>query len=71
MIVVGPRGRLIADSEGPGLESASYASRPEIAAALRGTADQGTRHSDTLGEDVLFTAVPVLQRRAKPRARCA
>ena len=34
VIVVGPRGRLIADSAGTGLESASYASRPEIAAAL-------------------------------------
>jgi two-component system, OmpR family, sensor kinase len=61
VIVVGPRGRLIADSAGSGLESASYASRPEIAAALRGTAEQGTRHSDTLGADVLYTAVPVLR----------
>jgi signal transduction histidine kinase len=61
VIVVGPRGRLIADSEGRGLESASYASRPEIAAALRGTAEQGTRHSDTLRADVLYTAVPVLR----------
>ena len=42
VIVVGPRGRLIADSEGRGLESASYASRPEIAAALRG--DRGAGH---------------------------
>ena len=61
MIVVGPRGRLLADSAGTGLGSASYASRPEIARALRGEADQGTRHSDTLGEDVLFTAVPVVR----------
>jgi signal transduction histidine kinase len=61
VIVVNARGRLLADSAGEGLESSSYASRPEIAAALRGRTDQGTRHSDTLGEDLLFTAVPVLR----------
>ncbi len=61
VIVVGSRGRLLADSAGSGLGSASYASRPEIARALRGEAGQGTRHSDTLGEDVLFTAVPVIR----------
>ena len=60
MIVVGPRGRLLADSEGEGLESTSYASRPEVAAALRGDPTQGERHSDTLSEDLLFTAVPVV-----------
>ncbi len=61
VIVVGPRGRLLADSAGRGLGAASYASRPEVALALHGEADQGTRHSDTLGEDVLFTAIPVIR----------
>jgi signal transduction histidine kinase len=37
----------------------SYASRPEIKVALRGGRAQGERHSDTLGEDLLYTAVPV------------
>jgi len=60
VIVVGPRGRLLADSAGAGLESTSYASRPEIADALRGDTTQGERHSDSLGEDLLFTAVPVV-----------
>jgi signal transduction histidine kinase len=60
VIVVGPRGRLLADSEGEGLESTSYASRPEVAAALRGDPTPGERHSDTLREDLLFTAVPVV-----------
>jgi two-component system, OmpR family, sensor kinase len=60
VIVVGPRGRLLADSAGPGLRSTSYASRPEIAAALDGRAVQGERHSDSLDEDLLFTAVPVV-----------
>jgi signal transduction histidine kinase len=61
VIVVNARGRLLADSAGSGLGPASYASRPEIADALRGSSRQGTRHSDTLGEDVVFTAVPVLR----------
>jgi signal transduction histidine kinase len=61
VIVVGARGRLLSDSAGGGLRSASYASRPEIAAALRGEPAQGERHSDSLGEDLLFTAVPVVR----------
>jgi two-component system, OmpR family, sensor kinase len=60
VIVVGPRGRLLADSAGTGLRGTSYASRPEIADALRGQAVQGERHSDSLDEDLLFTAVPVV-----------
>ena len=34
-------------------------SRPEIGTALRGLRAQGERHSDTLGQDLLYTAVPV------------
>ena len=60
VIVVARRGRLLADSEGPVAGSPSYASRPEIADALRGHPTQGERHSDTLDEDLLFTAVPVV-----------
>jgi signal transduction histidine kinase len=58
VIVVGPSGRLLVDSAGSG--GGSYASRPEIAAALRGDPTQGERHSDSLGEDLLYTAVPVV-----------
>jgi two-component system, OmpR family, sensor kinase len=62
VIVVGPLpgGQLLADSAGTGLRSRSYASRPEIADALRGQPVQGERHSNSLGEDLLFTAVPVV-----------
>lgn len=60
VIVVGPRGRLLADSAGKGLAGESYANRPEIGAALAGTPRQGTRQSDTVGEELLFTAVPIL-----------
>jgi len=60
VIVVDLRGRLIADSAGGGLRGASYRDRPEIADALAGIPAQGTRHSSTLGEELLFTAVPVI-----------
>jgi signal transduction histidine kinase len=60
VIVTDRRGRLLADSAGTGLRLASYANRPEIAAAIAGNADQGTRHSDTLGGELLYTAVPVV-----------
>ena len=44
LIVVGPRGRLLADSAGPDLLGESYASRPEIANVLRtGQPVQGER----------------------------
>jgi len=61
VIVVGPppNGRLLADSTVSAPPNTSYASRPEIARALRGFRVQGERHSDTLGEDLLYTAVPV------------
>jgi signal transduction histidine kinase len=59
VIVVGPRGGLLADSTVARPPNVSYASRPEIAAALRGQRAQGERHSDTLGEDLLYTAVPI------------
>jgi signal transduction histidine kinase len=60
VIVVDDRGRLIADSAGEGLEDEPYGDRPEIRAALAGETSQGGRHSSTLGEDLLYTAVPVL-----------
>jgi two-component system, OmpR family, sensor kinase len=59
VIVVDRDGRLVADSTTTDYRPVSYASRPEIAVALRGHSKQGKRHSDTLGEDLLVTAVPV------------
>jgi two-component system, OmpR family, sensor kinase len=59
VIVVGPGGGLRADSTVATPPNVSYASRPEIAAALGGERAQGERHSDTLGQDLLYTAVPI------------
>ncbi len=65
VIVVDRRGRLVADSAGEGLGPASYAARPEVATALRGRTAQGTRRSESLGQDLLYTAVPIM-RGARP-----
>ncbi|MHB1242439.1 MAG: sensor histidine kinase, partial [Gaiellaceae bacterium] len=60
VVVVDAKGRLLADSAGTAAPDVSYAGRPEIAAALAGRSEQGTRQSDTLGGELLYTAVPVL-----------
>ena len=60
VIVVDRRGRLLADSTiATAPRPLPYASRPEIRIALGGGRAQGERHSDTLAEDLLYTAVPV------------
>ena len=59
VIIVNRRAVLRADSAGTGLIGTSYASRPEVRAALAGSQSQGERHSDELNEDLLYTAVPV------------
>ena len=60
VIVTDRRGLLLADSEGTA-RGMVYATRPEIAVALRGRADQRERDSETLGERLLATSVPVLR----------
>jgi signal transduction histidine kinase len=61
VIVVDGQGKLLADSAGTGLRGSSYADRAEIAAVLdTGRAVQGKRRSDTLGQQLLFTAVPIV-----------
>ena len=59
VMVVDAAGKVVADSAGRGELGANYASRPEIAAALRGQTVQQTRQSQTLNERILATAVPV------------
>jgi signal transduction histidine kinase len=61
VIVVDARGRLLADSTVGRTRPLPYASpsRPELVTALRGVRAQGERHSNTLGQDLLYTAVPI------------
>jgi signal transduction histidine kinase len=61
VIVVDERGALVADSAGPGLVGRSYADRPEIRQALAtDRTAQGRRQSDTLDQEVLYTAAPIV-----------
>jgi two-component system, OmpR family, sensor kinase len=61
LIVTDQEGRIVADSAGSGLEGADYGDRPEVAAALTGENSQGRRDSELLGEELLFTAAPVIE----------
>ncbi len=60
VLIVDARGKVIADSAGPGEIGASYSARPEIRAALAGKPIQLQRPSRTLGEELLATAVPII-----------
>jgi signal transduction histidine kinase len=60
VIIVGARGRLLADSAGEGLLREPYGNRPEIREALAGNVVQGRRRSDTLDQSLLYTAVPIV-----------
>jgi signal transduction histidine kinase len=60
VIVVGANGRLRTDSAGDERDGADYSTRPEIAAALHGRPFQERRHSATLDQEILATAVPVV-----------
>lgn len=61
VLVVDRRGTVLADSAGSPRIGASYASRPEIADALAGQPRQEVRHSAAIGEELLATAVPILE----------
>jgi signal transduction histidine kinase len=59
VIVVGPGGRLLSDSAGDARVGVDYSSRPEIAAALERRVYQERRPSQSLGQEILATAVPI------------
>lgn len=64
VVIVDRTGVALADSEPPGTVEGGglgrdFASRPEVAAALTGEVARGTRASDTLGDRLVFVAVPV------------
>ena len=61
VILVGRTGSLLADSARPGTRDVPYGSRPEIVSALAGRTVQGRRRSETLNQQLLYTAVPVVK----------
>ena len=61
VIVVDKRGVALLDTgnlKGPARDFSS-AARPEIVQALAGNSSDGIRHSDTLGTDLIYAAVPI------------
>lgn len=57
-VIVTTAGELVADTSDPGGDARSFI-RPEIEQALEGRIATGIRHSNTLGGDILYVAVPV------------
>ena len=58
-MITNGQGVAVVDSAPPAPGRRSFATRPEFRAALRGDVATGTRHSSTLGYDLLYVAVPV------------
>jgi two-component system phosphate regulon sensor histidine kinase PhoR len=59
MTVIEPDGTVIADSENNPLEMENHGDRPEILQALRGDIQDAIRFSSTMGEYMLYLAIPV------------
>lgn len=60
VIVTDAEGRVIASDDPTVVLGTDYSNRPEVTTALRGDPSTGERPSNTLGQDLLFVAVPVL-----------
>lgn len=58
-VIVDAHGLEVLDTSAPSPGRRDFATRPEIAAALRGEIVSGTRHSSTLGTNLIYVAVPV------------
>ena len=61
VVVIDPAGIAVADSAGRAGEGRTFSTRPEVAGALAGRATQDERASETLGEELLATAVPIVE----------
>jgi signal transduction histidine kinase len=59
ILVVDERGISVADSDHSPGAPRDYSTRPEIASALDGQRTTGTRHSETLGTDLVYVAIPI------------
>jgi signal transduction histidine kinase len=59
VVVVNGRGRALVDTDPPEAGARDFSSRPEFREALAGRVATGVRHSELLGTDLLYVAVPV------------
>lgn len=59
MTVILPDGKVAADSENDPAKMENHGDRPEIIAAFKGNTGDSTRFSSTMGEQMLYLAIPV------------
>ncbi|MEP6623118.1 MAG: HAMP domain-containing protein, partial [Acidimicrobiia bacterium] len=59
VVIIRPDGSVIVDSD-PRSEHENFASRPEFESALNRHEVKGSRSSNTLGHDILYFAVPIV-----------
>ncbi len=59
VVVTDADGISVLDTDGAFAVGRDYSTRPETATALAGGRSSGTRRSDTLGQDLVYVAVPV------------
>lgn len=57
--IIDPNGVVLGDSESDPATMENHASRPEVAAALRGVEGRSERRSATVGYDTLYVAMPI------------
>ncbi len=58
LTVVAPDGRVLADSDADPARMENHRHRPELIEALNGRTGWSLRHSHTIGQDLLYVAVP-------------
>ena len=60
VVVIRPSGRVLVDSDPGGSRDQNFKNRPEFRAALARRELHGSRYSATLGHDILYFAVPIV-----------
>ncbi|RJO63265.1 MAG: HAMP domain-containing histidine kinase [Myxococcales bacterium] len=61
LTVIAPDGVVIGDSQRPAETMANHADRPEVREALAGRSGYSSRFSETIGEEMMYAAAPVLK----------
>lgn len=60
VVVIRPSGAVVVDSDGNGSGDQNFKNRPEFRSALARRELNGSRYSATLGHDILYFAVPIV-----------
>jgi signal transduction histidine kinase len=58
-VITNRNGYLLASTSSADIAGENYATRPEVATALLGSFASGVRSSSTIGEDLIYVAVPI------------